>query len=39
LTVAVLEAAEDVCVRERGMREELRRGVTVQEAFAKYGSL
>ena len=39
LTVEVLEAAAEVCLRERGMREELRRGVSVQEAFAKYGSL
>ena len=35
----VLTAAEDVNRRETGMREELRRGVSVQEAFAKYGSL
>jgi regulator of RNase E activity RraA len=39
LTLEVLTAAESICERERGMREELRRGVSVQEAFAKYGSL
>jgi regulator of RNase E activity RraA len=35
----VLEAAEGVFERERGMREELRRGFSVTDAFAKYGSL
>jgi 4-hydroxy-4-methyl-2-oxoglutarate aldolase len=39
LIMDVLTAAEDVFERERGMREELRRGVTVTEAYAKYGSL
>jgi regulator of RNase E activity RraA len=39
LTLDVLAAAEDVFERECGMREELRRGVTVTEAYAKYGSL
>ncbi|MBI4910794.1 MAG: RraA family protein [Acidobacteria bacterium] len=39
LTVEVLEAAEDVMRREGGMREELRRGVSVKDAYAKYGSL
>jgi regulator of RNase E activity RraA len=39
LTMDVLAAAEDVFERERGMREELRRGVSVTDAYAKYGSL
>jgi 4-hydroxy-4-methyl-2-oxoglutarate aldolase len=39
LTVDVLEAAEDVFQREGKMREDLRRGVSVKEAFDKYGSL
>ncbi len=39
LTLEILEGAEDVYARESGMREELRRGVSVQEAYRKYGSL
>ena len=39
LTLDVLSAAENIHVRESGMREELRRGVSVKEAYAKYGSL
>ncbi len=39
LTIEVLEAAEDIMRREGGMREELRRGVSVKDAYAKYGSL
>lgn len=39
ITIEVLEAAEDVFRRETGMREELRRGVKVKDAYAKYGSL
>ena len=39
LTMDILLAAEDVFERERGMREDLRRGVPIQEAYAKYGSL
>lgn len=39
LTLDVLVAAEDVHRRESGMREELRRGVSVKDAYAKYGSL
>ena len=39
LTMDVLVAAEDIFERERGMREELRRGVSVTDAYAKYGSL
>jgi len=35
----VLVAAEDVFQREGGMREELRRGVSVKDAYEKYGSL
>jgi regulator of RNase E activity RraA len=39
ITMDVLVAAEDVYRREGGMREELRRGVPVKDAYAKYGSL
>jgi 4-hydroxy-4-methyl-2-oxoglutarate aldolase len=39
ITLDVLIGAEDVYERERGMREELRRGVSVKEAYFKYGSL
>jgi 4-hydroxy-4-methyl-2-oxoglutarate aldolase len=39
ITLDVLEAAEDVFRREGKMREELRRGVSVKEAYDKYGSL
>ncbi|MBL8291631.1 MAG: RraA family protein [Bryobacterales bacterium] len=39
MTMEVLQAAEDVYRREKGMREELRRGVGVKDAFARYGSL
>jgi 4-hydroxy-4-methyl-2-oxoglutarate aldolase len=39
LTLEILTGAEDVYARESGMREELRRGVSVQEAYRKYGSL
>jgi 4-hydroxy-4-methyl-2-oxoglutarate aldolase len=39
LTLEVLTAAEDVYRREKNMREELRRGVSVKDAYAKYGSL
>ena len=39
ITVEVLVAAENVFERERGMREELRKGVSVTDAYAKYGSL
>ncbi|MDZ4798195.1 MAG: RraA family protein [Bryobacteraceae bacterium] len=35
----VLSAAEDVCRREGAMRDDLRRGVPIREAHAKYGSL
>lgn len=35
----VLEAAENVYQREGCMREELRRGVPIEEAYRKYGSL
>jgi regulator of RNase E activity RraA len=35
----VLVAAEGVSERETGMRQELRRGVSVTEAYSKYGSL
>ncbi len=38
-TLEVLAAAEEVFEREKGMREELRRGVSVQDAYARYGSL
>ncbi len=39
LTLEVLEAAEDIYQREKGMREELRSGVSIKQAYAKYGSL
>jgi regulator of RNase E activity RraA len=39
LTLELLAAAEDVYRREGSMREELRRGVSVEEAYKKYGSL
>jgi regulator of RNase E activity RraA len=39
LILDVLTAAENVYEREGGMREELRRGVSVKEAYSKYGSL
>ncbi len=38
-TMDVLVAAEGVFERESGMREELRRGVSVTDAYAKCGSL
>jgi 4-hydroxy-4-methyl-2-oxoglutarate aldolase len=38
LIVNVLVAAEDVYRREKGMREELRRGVPIHEAYDKYGA-
>jgi regulator of RNase E activity RraA len=39
MTMEILEAAEDVFRREGGMREELRRGVSVKAAYEKYGSI
>jgi regulator of RNase E activity RraA len=39
VTLEALAAAEDLHSREGSMREELRRGVSIQEAYAKYGSL
>jgi 4-hydroxy-4-methyl-2-oxoglutarate aldolase len=39
VTLEILAAAEDVFERESGMREELRRGVSVKDAYSKYGSL
>jgi len=39
VTMEVLVAAEGIFERESGMREELRRGVSVKDAYAKYGSL
>ena len=38
LTLEILVTAEDTFERERGMREELRRGVSIKEAYAKYGA-
>jgi 4-hydroxy-4-methyl-2-oxoglutarate aldolase len=38
LTLEILVAAEGVFERERGMREELRRGVSIKDAYAKYGA-
>ena len=39
MTMEVLVAAEGIFERESGMREELRRGISVKDAYAKYGSL
>ncbi len=39
LTLDILAASEDVYARESAMREELRSGVPIQEAYRKYGSL
>jgi regulator of RNase E activity RraA len=39
ITFDVLLSAEDIFEREKGMRAELRRGVSVTDAYAKYGSL
>ena len=39
LTLEVLELAEDIYAREAGMRESIRAGLDVKEAYAKYGSL
>ncbi len=39
IVLDVLVAAEDVYRREGAMREELRRGVPIKDAYAKYGSL
>jgi regulator of RNase E activity RraA len=38
ITLDVLVAAEGVFERESGMRQELRRGVSVTQAYEKYGS-
>ncbi len=39
IVLDVLEAAEDIYRREGAMREELRQGVSVKEAYDKYGSI
>ena len=39
LTFEILTTAEDLYRRESGMREDLRRGVGVKDAYAKYGSI
>ncbi|HWQ60691.1 MAG TPA: RraA family protein, partial [Negativicutes bacterium] len=39
IIMEVLVAAEDVLVREGGMRRELRQGISVKAAYEKYGSL
>jgi 4-hydroxy-4-methyl-2-oxoglutarate aldolase len=39
LTLEVLEAAEDIYAREANMRAELRQGISVKDAYARYGSL
>ena len=39
ITMDVLVEAEDIGRREKGMREELRAGVSVTEAFKKYGAM
>lgn len=38
-TFEILVAAEDIFERESGMRRELRSGVSIKDAYAKYGSL
>lgn len=38
MIMAVLTAAEDVLVRESGMRQELRQGVSIKAAYDKYGA-
>ena len=38
ITLDVLVAAEEISERESGMREDLRRGVSVTDAFARHGS-
>jgi 4-hydroxy-4-methyl-2-oxoglutarate aldolase len=38
LTLEILVAAEDVYRREAGMRAELRSGVSIKDAYAKYGA-
>jgi regulator of RNase E activity RraA len=35
---AVLVQAEEVCTRESGMRRELRQGVSIKDAYKKYGA-
>jgi regulator of RNase E activity RraA len=39
IVLDVLTAAEDIYRREGAMREELRRGVSVKDAYNKYGSI
>jgi len=39
IVLDVLTSAEDVYRREGAMREDLRRGVPIKDAYAKYGSL
>jgi len=39
IILEVLVAAEDVYQREGSMREQLRQGVSIKDAYAKYGSL
>ena len=39
LTEEVLAQAEEIYAKEKGMREDLRRGVSVKAAYEKYGSL
>jgi 4-hydroxy-4-methyl-2-oxoglutarate aldolase len=38
LTLRILVDAEDVFSREHGMREDLRRGLPIKEAYAKHGA-
>jgi regulator of RNase E activity RraA len=38
LTLEILVAAEDTYKREHGMREELRRGARIKDAYEKYGA-
>jgi regulator of RNase E activity RraA len=38
LTLSILNSAEELYERESGMRRELRSGVSIKDAYAKYGS-
>jgi 4-hydroxy-4-methyl-2-oxoglutarate aldolase len=38
LVIEVLTEAETLFLRERGMREELKKGVSIKEAYKKYGA-
>jgi regulator of RNase E activity RraA len=38
VTIEILVQAEDVYARESGMRRELRQGVSIKDAYKKYGA-